>query len=136
MTRSDPSVEWRLRGNRGPTAVPSAHRARVGSVGHRDHAVGAPGINRLSPTPRQLDVLRAYIETGSYPAAAAQMEISVHTVQAHLASLRDRLGVHNESQAVFVLCLGYLDHLSACVRDGHVDCHPWGRALVSRAPEV
>jgi DNA-binding CsgD family transcriptional regulator len=76
------------------------------------------------PTRRQLDVLRAYVQGGSHAAAAARLAISVHTVQAHLAALRSRLGVHNEAQAVYVTWLGYRDHMVVCGRKHHEDCMP------------
>ena len=78
----------------------------------------------LPPTGRQIDVLRAYVMGGTYAAAAARLGLSERTVQAHLASLRSRLGVHNEAQAVYVLWLGYRDHLSACVEPQHETCLP------------
>jgi len=86
-------------------------------------------LTALAPTLRQLDVLRAYAQSGSHAAAAARLAISVHTVQAHLAALRSRLGVHNETQAVYVMWLGYRDHLAACGRDDHETCMPWARLL-------
>jgi DNA-binding NarL/FixJ family response regulator len=76
------------------------------------------------PTDRQLEVLRAYINGGSHSAAAVALGISVRTAQAHLAMLRARLGVHNEAQAVYVLWLGYRDHLAACGKAHHEMCLP------------
>ena len=84
------------------------------------------------PTERQLDVLRAYVQGGSHAAAAARLGISVHTVQAHLAALRLRLGVHNEAQAVYVTWLGFRDHLASCVEDRHEGCVPKMWRLVNR----
>lgn len=90
---------------------------------HRGHA--------LPPTSRQLEVLRAYVGVGTQVAAARRLGLSVRTVQAHLTSLRQRLGVHNEAQAVYVLWLGYRDHLSRCRREHHEECLPdlgWQRS--------
>ncbi len=85
----------------------------------------------LPPTRRQIDVLRAYVTAGTYAAAAGRLGLSERTVQAHLAALRTRLGVHNEAQAVYVLWLGYRDHLSACAEDRHEPCLPdLGGAIV------
>lgn len=78
----------------------------------------------LSPTGRQIDVLRAYVSGGTHAAAAGLLGLSERTVQAHLAALRTRLGVHNEAQAVYVLWLGYRDHLSTCRQRHHEPCMP------------
>lgn len=86
---------------------------------------GARGSGRaLPPTVRQIDVLRAYVSAGTHAAAAAQLGLSHRTVQAHLAALRTRLGVHNEAQAVYVLWLGYRDHLPRCKERSHEGCMP------------
>jgi DNA-binding CsgD family transcriptional regulator len=78
----------------------------------------------LPPTARQLEVLRAYVRTGTHAAAARRLDLSIRTVQAHLSALRTRLAVHNEAQAVYVLWLGYRDHLERCRRATHEDCLP------------
>ena len=78
----------------------------------------------LAPTERQIEVLRAYVRSGSHRAAATVMGISARTVQAHLTALRGRLGVHNEAQAVYVLWLGYRDHLPHCRQRDHLGCLP------------
>jgi DNA-binding CsgD family transcriptional regulator len=78
----------------------------------------------LPPTRRQLEVLRAYVRTGSHREAARFLTISARTVQAHLNALRTRLGVHNEAQVVYVLWLGYRDHVATCRRLHHEECMP------------
>jgi len=83
----------------------------------------------LPLTLRQVDVLRAYAQSGSHAATAARLGISIHTVQAHLTALRSRLGVHNETQAIYVMWRGYRDHLAACGREDHEACLPWARLL-------
>lgn len=77
---------------------------------------------RLQPTARQVEALRAYVRAGSHAAAARHLGVSARTVQAHLAALRVRLGVHNEAQAVYVLWLGYRDHMEDCPREHHEEC--------------
>jgi DNA-binding CsgD family transcriptional regulator len=57
----------------------------------------------LPPTTRQLEVLREYVEHGSYEAAANALGLSPQTVRHHLAALRQRLAVHTNIQAVFEL---------------------------------
>ena len=95
-------------------------------------AAGEP----LGPTPRQIEVLRAYVRYGSHAEAARSLDISVRTVEAHLAALRSRLRVHNEAQAVHVLWLGFRDHLESCARATHEDCVPKiGHALFARGPQ-
>lgn len=86
---------------------------------------GARSAGRaLPPTGRQMDVLRAYVVAGTHAAAATRLGLSQRTVQAHLAALRTRLGVHNEAQAVYVLWLGYRDHLPGCKKSHHEACMP------------
>lgn len=78
----------------------------------------------LPPTPRQLEALFAYINFGTYAEAGRRLGLSARTIQAHLAALRSRLAVHNEAQAVYVLWLGYRDHLAACPELHHEGCLP------------
>ena len=86
--------------------------------------VGRLSGRALPPTERQVEVLRAYVTAGSHAAAAHDLGVSVRTVQAHLAALRSRLGVHNEAQAVYVLWLGYRDHVASCPKAHHEACMP------------
>jgi DNA-binding CsgD family transcriptional regulator len=76
------------------------------------------------PTARQLEVLRAYVRAGSHHEAGQLLGLSARTVQAHLSGLRSRLGVHNEAQAVYVLWLGYRDHVETCAEIHHETCMP------------
>lgn len=78
----------------------------------------------LTPTGRQLQALRAYVRAGTHEAAGALLGISPRTVQAHLGALRGRLGVHTEAQAVYVLWLGYRDHVDNCDLAEHAGCMP------------
>ena len=55
------------------------------------------------PTERQLEVLEAYLATGSYRAAAAELGVGYGTVRGHLVNLRLKLGCDNTAQAVYVL---------------------------------
>ncbi len=82
-------------------------------------------------------MLRAYVRTGTHGGAAQRLGLSARTVQAHLTSLRQRLGVHNEAQAVYVLWLGYRDHLARCKRAHHEECLPdlGGSVLLTRKVE-
>lgn len=56
-------------------------------------------------TRRQVEVLEAYLVTGSYSAAAARLGIAYPTVRNHMTDLRCRLGVDTTAQAVYVLAL-------------------------------
>lgn len=78
----------------------------------------------LPPTRRQLEALRAYVQVGTHHEAGRLLGVSVRTVQAHLGALRARLGVHNEAQAVYVLWLGYRDHIATCAKEHHEECMP------------
>jgi DNA-binding NarL/FixJ family response regulator len=57
----------------------------------------AAGVERL--TPRQLEILRAYAETGSQKIAAKRCGVAPGTVRATLANIRSRLGVSTTIQA-------------------------------------
>ena len=78
----------------------------------------------LEPTSRQIDSLRAYVAHGTLLEAAEALDVSEKTVKNHLAALRTRLGVHNNAQAVYVLWLGYRDHLLHCSDTSHDACMP------------
>jgi DNA-binding NarL/FixJ family response regulator len=56
-----------------------------------------------SLTDRQLDVLRAYAECGSYKIAARRLGLSWRDYKRQLAVIRDRLEVETTVQAVFVV---------------------------------
>jgi DNA-binding NarL/FixJ family response regulator len=60
------------------------------------------------PTRRQLEVLRAYVRTGSVAAAAYELGISETTVRQHLSGLCRRSGCLNAAQAAYWLGTGHL----------------------------
>lgn len=68
---------------------------------HRPGLVGDERV--LPPTPRQLDVIGAYVRTGSEKAAAAALGISIQTVKNDLSSLYRRLGVTKAMEALTAL---------------------------------
>jgi DNA-binding NarL/FixJ family response regulator len=55
------------------------------------------------PTRRQLEVLRAYVATGSVAAAAFELGIRETTVRQHLSGLYRRTGCLNAAQAAYWL---------------------------------
>jgi DNA-binding NarL/FixJ family response regulator len=58
---------------------------------------------RRRPTRRQVEVLRAYVATGSVAAASHQLEIAESTARQHLSGLYQRTGCHNIAQAAYLL---------------------------------
>lgn len=56
-------------------------------------------------TRRQLAVLAAVVEEGTYAAAGERLCISPRTVRGHLVETRRRLGVDTTAQAVYVLAM-------------------------------
>ncbi len=60
----------------------------------------AKGIT-LRLTDRQLEVLRAAIQGKPNKTIAAELDLSVHTVKAHLSAAMRVLGVNNRTEAVF-----------------------------------
>jgi len=64
---------------------------------------------RRQPTRRQLEVLRAYIATGSIAAAAYELGISETTARQHLSGLYRRTGCLNAAQAACLLGTRQLD---------------------------
>lgn len=63
---------------------------------------------RQRPTRRQLEVLRAYIATGSMAQAAHRLEITEITARQHLSRLYRRTGCLNVAQAAYRLGAGQL----------------------------
>ena len=63
--------------------------------------VGSPPCR--APTRRQLEVLRAYIATGSIALAAHRLEITETTASQHLSELYRRTGCVNVAQAAYML---------------------------------
>ena len=68
------------------------------------------------PTRRQLEVLRAYVRTGSVAAAACVLGIGETTVHQHLSGLYRRTGCVNAAQAAYWLGLGDLGDRDAAYR--------------------
>jgi hypothetical protein len=58
---------------------------------------------RPRPPRRQLEVLRAYIATGSITAAARELDIADATARQHLSGLYRRTGSLNVAQAAYRL---------------------------------
>ncbi len=81
-------------------------------------------LRQLAPTARQLEALRAYIIHGTHAEAAAALGVTERTFKSHLASIRQRLGVQNTAQAVYVLWMGYRDHIEECTLPDHEQCIP------------
>jgi len=75
-----------------------------------------PAPPRQRPTRRQLEVLRAYIATGSVAAAAYELGISETTARQHLSGLYRRTGCLNAAQAAYLLGTRQLDSESATPR--------------------
>jgi DNA-binding NarL/FixJ family response regulator len=65
-------------------------------------------VARQRPTRRQLEVLRAYIATGSVALAAHRLEITETTARQHLSELYRRTGCLNVAQAAYRLGAGQL----------------------------
>jgi DNA-binding NarL/FixJ family response regulator len=63
---------------------------------------------RQRPTRRQLEVLRAYITTGSIALAAHRLEITETTARQRLSGLYRRTGCLNVAQAAYRLGAGQL----------------------------
>jgi DNA-binding NarL/FixJ family response regulator len=63
---------------------------------------------RPRPTRRQLEVLRAYIATGSIALAAHRLEITETTARQHLSQLYRRTGCLSVAQAAYRLGAGEL----------------------------
>ena len=51
-----------------------------------------PSQPAWSPTPRQREVLAAYVEAGSIKQAAFALGVSIHTLKNHLGNMRDASG--------------------------------------------
>jgi DNA-binding CsgD family transcriptional regulator len=89
------------------------------------------GTYHLPPTDRQLESLRAYVRHGSHAAAARAMGVSERTLKNHLAALRERLNVRTTAQSVYVLWMGYRDHVHTCRKKSHDACLPFVEDLAS-----
>ena len=63
----------------------------------------APSHPRQRPTRRQVEVLRAYIASGSLAKAAHKLEIGETTARQHMSGLYRRTGCVNVAQAAYLL---------------------------------
>ena len=93
---------------------------------------------RQRPTRRQLEVLRAYIATGSIAAAAYELDISESTVRQHLSGLYRRTGCLNVAQAAYWLGSGEFDRWHGCATaravPGLPSSRPCGVATAASRP--
>jgi DNA-binding NarL/FixJ family response regulator len=51
-------------------------------------------------TPQETELLKLLVEGHNYKTAAAELDISIHTVSFHLRNIYDKLQVHSKSEAV------------------------------------
>lgn len=51
-------------------------------------------------TPHETRLLRLLVEGHNYKTAAAELSVSVHTIDFHLRSIYEKLQVHSKSEAV------------------------------------
>lgn len=58
---------------------------------------------RRDLTPRQLEVMRALVATPGYDAMAEALHVRPNTVRSHLVTIRARLHVESNEQAIYVL---------------------------------
>lgn len=59
-----------------------------------------PGPARLDLTGRERDVLRCLVDGRSYKETATELDITLHTVRAHIRTLYKKLQVHSVAEAV------------------------------------
>ena len=66
-------------------------------------------IRTTSPTPRQVEVLAAYVACrGSIPLTATILDIKPGTAKRHLADLRERTGLSTEQLIYVGRAIGWL----------------------------
>jgi DNA-binding NarL/FixJ family response regulator len=72
---------------------------RVLDLFRQTNAPASPG-NDPPLTPRELDILQALVDGGSYKMIADREFISIETVRNHIKSIYTKLHVHSKSEAV------------------------------------
>ncbi len=85
------------------------------------------------PTRRQLEVLRAYIATGSITAAAYEMDIAESTARQHLSGLYRRTGCLNAAQAAYLLGRAEVGTTRRPAARGGIEDDPTTQAPVAAA---
>lgn len=94
----------------------------------------APDV-RQRPTRRQLEVLRAYIASGSIAGAAETLDIAESTARQHLSGMYRRTGCLNAAQAAYLLGRSERRPGLRLVPDGPSQTQPTGRLTWrTRAP--
>jgi DNA-binding CsgD family transcriptional regulator len=66
------------------------------------------------PTEREVEILRVYIETGSYKGVAHRLALSESTVKNHMVTIRLKVGAMTTAEAVYLLH----DRIGAKPKDG------------------
>jgi len=80
--------------------VPGLRLAAPGEPADATLVAGNEPAPDVALTPRELDVLALIAEGASNKAIARRLEISVHTVKFHIASLLDKLDAQGRAEAV------------------------------------
>jgi DNA-binding CsgD family transcriptional regulator len=80
--------------------VPGLRLAAPGEPADATIVAGSEPAPDVALTPRELDVLALIAEGASNKAIARRLEISVHTVKFHIASLLDKLDAQGRAEAV------------------------------------
>jgi DNA-binding CsgD family transcriptional regulator len=80
--------------------VPGLRLAAPGEPADATLVAGSEPAPDVALTPRELDVLALIAEGASNKAIARRLEISVHTVKFHIASLLDKLDAQGRAEAV------------------------------------
>ena len=80
--------------------VPGLRLAAPGEPADATLVAGGEPEADVALTPRELDVLALIAEGASNKAIARRLEISVHTVKFHIASLLDKLDAQGRAEAV------------------------------------
>jgi DNA-binding CsgD family transcriptional regulator len=80
--------------------VPGLRLAGPGEPADATLVAGSEPAPDVALTPRELDVLALIAEGASNKAIARRLEISVHTVKFHIASLLDKLDAQGRAEAV------------------------------------
>jgi DNA-binding CsgD family transcriptional regulator len=111
---------WELERGKIPEGGDLIHICSNRTCVRPDHLALKRQDDRLTPTVRQLTVLRTWMRFGSrygsLKAAASELGIAAHSAAEHLSHLRKRLGVHRTADAVTWLD----EHLAGWRHESHV----------------
>ena len=82
--------------------------------------VSPPDRSKYELTPHEIRLLKLFVESHNYKTAAAELSVSVNTINFHVRNIYEKLQVHSRSEAVAKALLNRQEFFSRLITDRHI----------------